>query len=111
MYLPFVLLTPGILAIAVLYPYTAFYAGSNRIMVNIKGALCALVVIVLLDLLLIPHWQIAGAAVASSIGYIVYQCWVMGHFTRTFRVRWIDCFRPGKKDRRFIRVLLTNMYK
>ncbi len=111
MYLPFVWLTPGIIAIAVLYPYTAFYAGRNEIGVNIRGALLALPVIVGLDLLLIPRWQITGAAIASSAGYIVYQCWIMRRFTRSHAIAWRDCFWPTKKDRLLISRSLMNLYK
>jgi O-antigen/teichoic acid export membrane protein len=106
MYLPFVLLIPGILAIAILNPYGAFYAGRNQISVNIKGALLGIPVMVILDTLLIPRWGIAGAAIGSSIGYMVYTWYILRQFTRTYDVAWYECFWPGQSDWQLVRSIL-----
>jgi O-antigen/teichoic acid export membrane protein len=108
MYGPFVLLVPGILAIATLYPYTAYYAGNNRIRLNIVGNLLALGVIVVADSLLIPIWNIKGAALASSLGYLVYQAWVLWHFKKEQALRWRDCFIVQKEDWGLLKAALVN---
>jgi O-antigen/teichoic acid export membrane protein len=82
MYIPFLLLVPGIIAIATLYPFTAYYAGKNRVSENIKGSLLALVVIISGDLLLVPLWGISGAALVSSAGYIVYEIYILRQFKK-----------------------------
>jgi O-antigen/teichoic acid export membrane protein len=98
MYLPFLLLVPGILAIAMLYPYTAYYAGQNKVRVNIMGNLLALAVIVVADGVLIPLWDIKGAALASSLGYTAYQWWTLARFKKEHAIRLRDCFLLQKQD-------------
>ncbi len=73
MYLPFLLLIPGILALSVSQLLGAFNAGSNRVALNVKSVVCGLVVIVIGDWLFIPRFGIVAAALVSTTGYIVYM--------------------------------------
>jgi O-antigen/teichoic acid export membrane protein len=98
MYSPFLLLIPGILSLSTLYPFTAFFAGRNKMSVNITGSLIALFVIVILDLALIPSLGINGAAIASSCGYISYQLYVLSIFRREYKTRFIDFFIVRSSD-------------
>jgi O-antigen/teichoic acid export membrane protein len=98
MYIPFLLLVPGIIAIATLYPFTAYYAGKNRVVENIKGSLLALVVIISGDLLLVPLWGISGAALVSSAGYIVYEIYILRQFKKEYGNKISDCFIIKKED-------------
>lgn len=86
MYVPFLLIIPGILAISGLYPYTAYYSGQNRIMVNIKGSLLAFIFIVIADYFFIPSYGINAAALISSIGYFIYYCYVLIVFKKETRI-------------------------
>ncbi|HUQ65801.1 MAG TPA: polysaccharide biosynthesis C-terminal domain-containing protein [Flavitalea sp.] len=86
MYIPFLLLIPGILSISGLYPYTAYFAGDNRIRVNITGSLIAFMFIVIADYLYIPKYGINGAALISSIGYFIYYCYVFMVFKKETRI-------------------------
>ncbi len=86
MYIPFLLLIPGILAISGLYPYTAYFAGENRIRVNIAGSLLAFIFILVADFLFIPRYGINGAALISSIGYFIYYCYVFLVFKKEKRI-------------------------
>lgn len=86
MYGAFLWLVPGMIALAVLYPFTAYYSGMNQVGLNIKGSVFALAVIVVGDLLVIPTYGINGAAAISSAGYITYQLFIMSHFKRTHQL-------------------------
>lgn len=108
MYGPFLLLVPGILAIATLYPYTAYYAGKNKVRHNIVGSLLALVTIVAADCLLIPVWNISGAALASSLGYLVYEGYILRQFKKEYGIRLRDCFILQKQDWEILRQAVQN---
>ena len=86
MYVAFLLLIPGILSMAGLYPYTAYFAGEDRIRVNIAGSFLAFTFILIADYLFIPEYGINGAALISSIGYFIYYCYVFMVFTKEARI-------------------------
>lgn len=90
MYVPFLLIIPGILSISALYPYTAYFAGENRIRVNISGSLLAFIFIVAADYLFIPTYGIYAAAAISSVGYFIYYCYVFLVFKKETRVEKKD---------------------
>jgi O-antigen/teichoic acid export membrane protein len=108
MYIPFLLLMPGIIAIATLYPFTAYYAGKNRVPENIKGSLLALIVIISGDLLLVPLWGINGAALVSSAGYIAYEVYILRQFKKEYGITIKDCFIIKKEDWQQLSTLLKN---
>ena len=85
MYVPFLCLIPGILGLSTLYTLTAYYAGKNRVMVNLKGALLALVIISSGDALFIPVYGINAAAAVSSLGYIAYHIYVVSIFKKEYK--------------------------
>ena len=77
MYLPFLLLIPGILSLATLSLITALNAGEGKMKVNFQGGLIALVVIIAGNLIFSKLYGIFAAAAVSSAGYICYQVYVM----------------------------------
>ena len=85
MYQPFLFLIPGILSLSGLHTLTAYYAGKNRIRVNINGSLLALAVILVGDRIFIPRYGTVAAALTSSIGYIVYQAYVLWVFKKEYQ--------------------------
>lgn len=76
MYTAFLCYIPGILFFSALFTLTAYFAGSGRVDVNLKGGLMALALIALGDIIIIPTFGINGAAMVSSIGYICYYIYV-----------------------------------
>ena len=72
MYIIFLLHIPGILALAMLYPVSAYHAGIKRIDINLQGALAGLLVIAVLNFLFTPRYGIYSASIISSLGYICY---------------------------------------
>ena len=98
MYQPFLLLVPGILSLSCLYAITAYYAGKNRMMVNIKGSVLALIVIVAANRIFTPVYGINAAALISSIGYIIYQVYVLSVFKKEYLSDISDFFIFRKTD-------------
>jgi O-antigen/teichoic acid export membrane protein len=71
MYVPMLILLPGVLFLSVLSLLSAYFGGIHRPDINAKGALAGLIVIIIGDILVIPRYNIAGAAAVSSAGYLV----------------------------------------
>ena len=92
MYMPFLFLIPGILALSTLYTLTAYFSGINKVSVNLKGSIVAIVFIIGGDALLIPKYGIVAAAAVSSFGYIVYHIYVLYTFNRIHKSGVIDFF-------------------
>jgi O-antigen/teichoic acid export membrane protein len=98
MYLPFLLLSPGILSLSTLSLLTAFYAGKNKLGVNIRGSMIALIVIVAGSFIFIPKYGINAAALVSSIGYICFQLYVLRQFKKEYHPNVLDFFIPKLSD-------------
>jgi O-antigen/teichoic acid export membrane protein len=92
MYRPFLFLVPGILSLPGLYIFTAHHSGKNKIIINIKGTLLALIIVFFADMLLIPKYGISAAACVSSVGYIIYQLYVLYKFKKQFNQPARDFF-------------------
>lgn len=111
MYKPFLLLIPGILALSGIFTVTAFFAGTNRIDLNIKGSVYALVVILTGDLIFIPKYGIAAAALVSSTGYIVYQVYIIAVFKKEYPCAVSDFFIFRLSDLNQIKKSISNARK
>jgi O-antigen/teichoic acid export membrane protein len=71
-YPAFVRLIPGIYALGPLAIIAAYFAGRNRMALNLWGALIGFCLMLAGDWLFIPRFHIMGAAIVSSIAYIGY---------------------------------------
>lgn len=111
MYQPFVLLIPGILSLSGLFTLTAYYAGKNRMKVNIIGSFLALVVIIVGDSIFIPVYGINAAALMSSIGYIVYQLYVLIIFNKEYHTQMREFFIFKIADWKNMKKLLPGYFK
>ena len=72
MYFPFLLQIPGVIAVAMIYPYAAYNSGKNRIRTNYVGAFGALLVLLTGNLIFTPDYGILAAATISSLAYCCY---------------------------------------
>lgn len=86
MYQPFLFLIPGILSLSGLFTLTAYFAGKGQVKTNIIGSVYALVIILAGDFIFIPLYGINAAAVVSSIGYMVYQAYIVTVFKKEFNM-------------------------
>jgi len=71
MNLPFLLLLPGILSLAILTLFSAYFGGKNRLIVDVIGASAALLFVVVCNSIFTNKYGIAAAAIISSIGYTI----------------------------------------
>jgi len=92
MFQPFLWLIPGILSLSGIFTLTAYFAGKDRIKVNITGSVYALIVILIGDLVFIPQYGIEAAAMVSSIGYLVYQVYIIAVFKKEYKIAVADFF-------------------
>lgn len=92
MYQPFLWVIPGILSLSGIFTLTAYFAGNNRIKVNITGSVYALLVIVAGDIIFIPKYGIEAAAITSSLGYLVYQVYIIAVFRKEYQTAVSDFF-------------------
>lgn len=69
MYLPFIIIIPGILFLSMHTIIAAFFGGKNKPMYNVISTVAGLLVVVIGDLFLIKIWGIKGAALVSTVGY------------------------------------------
>jgi O-antigen/teichoic acid export membrane protein len=71
---------------------TAYFSGKNKIKINITAAVFALIVILAGDIIFIPEYGIVAAALVSSLGYIVYQVYVISVFKKEYPCSVRDFF-------------------
>jgi len=90
MYLPMLLLLPGIFSLSVLTLLSAYFGGMHRPDINAWSAFAGLVVIIAGDLLVIPRYKIAGAAAVSSLGYSVCMLYSLTKFIRLSKSASVD---------------------
>lgn len=109
MYRAFVLLTPGLFALSLLALMAAYFAALNKVKWNLYASLAGLAVILTGDILLIPVYGINGAAVASSIGYIV--CFATGYyyFHKETNINFAQLVLLRKDDFTFMKKLAANI--
>ncbi len=108
MYQPFLLLMPGILSLSGLFTLTAYFAGKNKIRINIIGSVYALIIILIGDIIFIPHYGINAAALISSIGYMVYQGYIIIMFKKEFQTTLSQLFIIKSSDIKKIKEVFIN---
>ena len=86
MYVPFLVILPGIFFLSVLALLSAWFGGLKRPGVNAAGALAGLLVIITGDLLFIPRFGITAAAAASTAGYFTCLLWSLLAFRKESRI-------------------------
>ncbi|PWT70907.1 MAG: hypothetical protein C5B59_19180 [Bacteroidetes bacterium] len=82
MHMVFVLLVPGMLIFCSISPITAYFAGRKILHVNFVASLIALLITLAGNIIFVPIYKIAGAAIISSLGYIVYAFMLMRYFVK-----------------------------
>lgn len=103
MYIPFLLLIPGILSLNTLSILSAFFAGQNKVWVNLAGAILGLLAIIILDTAFIPHYGIVAAALISSIGYLINMLFSVAHFKKGQHIGFAEFFYFNYKEFREIK--------
>ncbi|MDR3715298.1 MAG: polysaccharide biosynthesis C-terminal domain-containing protein [Puia sp.] len=76
------LLIPGLVTLAGTYPLTAYFSGINRNSINISALTFSIIIMVISDLLLLPHYLIFGAAAGSSLAGLFYFAYLLLKFKK-----------------------------
>ncbi len=105
----FLLLTPGLLALAVLSLIAAYFAAMNKVKWNVISSLLGLVLIVIGDFFLIEKYDVYGAAFVSSSGYIICFAVLFYFFRRETKHSLKDLLLFKKEDVLFLVNLAANL--
>ena len=91
-------LIPGIIALGAAKIMSNYIAGCGRPELNAIGSCLSLSVNIVANLCLIPIYHLKGAAIATSISYIVLAIFVFIAFVRMSQVSWLQPLIPSKRD-------------
>jgi len=71
MYSTWLFYIPGVLFLAISYLFSPIFAGKGKVIYNIFIGSITLMVVLVCSFLTIPAWGIHGAAISSSVGFMV----------------------------------------
>jgi O-antigen/teichoic acid export membrane protein len=98
MYMPFLLLIPGVLSLPLTSILVSYNAGQNKLATNFKAGLVAMAIIIPGDIIFIPRFGIEAAALVSSIGYIANLAYLLAAFKKEQPAGAYRFFIPRKSD-------------
>lgn len=101
----FMLLSPGILAIAVSNIIGSYFAGVNRLRILNVKSLVGLVFTVFSSVFIIPEWGIIGACVVTALSYCLSSGILFWQFYKTTPFKVADLL-PTKHELTLVRQLL-----
>lgn len=108
---PFAILLVGCVPFTLCVIQAGALAGADRQDVNLRASTLGLVFTVVLDFLLIPRYGIGGAAVASTVSYLVTTAVVLRAFAGVGSVSVAACLVPQPGDFRYVRDGLKSLLR
>ncbi|MEO6406653.1 MAG: polysaccharide biosynthesis C-terminal domain-containing protein [Ferruginibacter sp.] len=111
MYIPFLLLIPGIISLSMLYPITAYNAGMSKLKFNLKACFVALACMIVGDLFFIPLYGMYAAAAVSSVSYLVLHFVLFFHLKKTQKIHVTTFFILQKNDFSILKSYFTGSIK
>ncbi len=108
MYSAFLWLVPGILSLSTLFSLTAYNGGINKLKENMTGCLLALCFVVPANWWLVPIYGINAAAAVSSVGYILYEVYLLYLFKKENEARLSSFFIFRKDDLAYLKNMFTH---
>jgi O-antigen/teichoic acid export membrane protein len=106
-YFALAILAPGILMFGLGRLLASDTIGRGAAQEIVPYAWSAAILNIVLNLLLIPHYDIVGAALASSIAYTLYAFALMRRFLQKAHIHWTSLILPDKDDAQLIAQLLA----
>ena len=106
---PLLILLPGIIAVAGSKTLTADLSGRGKPQFGAAAALVSLAINIPLNIYMIPKWGISGAALASSVAYILANIMVIIAFTKISRTSWFDTVIIKKADLRDYKNVISKL--
>jgi O-antigen/teichoic acid export membrane protein len=92
MYVPFLILLPGILFLSIHIIIAAYFGGNNKPFYNLISTGAGLIIVLIGDLLLIKRMGITAAALVSSLGYFTAFIVSLTFFVKKTRTNWRHIF-------------------
>jgi O-antigen/teichoic acid export membrane protein len=108
MYVPFLLLMPGIWALSNLTILSSYFAAVNKVKINVQGASIALFVILVGDLVFIPDYGIFAAAMVSTVGYIINFTFSFFILQKEHPVSFTGYWSINKEDIQWLKSIIQN---
>ena len=103
MYLPMLLLLPGILCLTILTTVSAYLDGIKKIWLAVAANSAALILIIIADYIFIPQYGIKAAATVSSLGYFVCTAVSLYWFLKFSNTSLLSFFKWERSDLDFIK--------
>ena len=103
MYIPFLILLPGILFLSVHTIIAAYFGGKNKPFYNVISTCAGLVVVLIGDIFLIRKIGITGAALVSTLGYTTAFIASIIMFMKMTKSKWADIFSAQTFNLKLIR--------
>jgi O-antigen/teichoic acid export membrane protein len=107
MQMPMLIIIPGIFSLSVLALLSAYFSGIGKLQVNVRGAILALIVMVVGDFLFVLHFGIIAAAIVSTVSYTINLGYSLHVFNTDHDIHFIDFFRWRKQDYYWMKTLLA----
>ncbi|MEO5683284.1 MAG: polysaccharide biosynthesis C-terminal domain-containing protein [Chitinophagaceae bacterium] len=104
--LPFQILLPGVILFCPTTILAAYFAGKGQLRVNLFGSAICFFFVIMSDLMLIPSYGMNGAAVASSIGYIITSIYFISVYSRQTKTPLSELFHLQRADWNDFRAVL-----
>ena len=98
MYLPMLLLLPGIFFLCNLALISAYFGGKGKIKINLNGAILALILVLSGNIVMLKHYNIEIAAIVSTIGYGVNYLYAVIQFRKHTSFNWMDIIKWNRED-------------
>ena len=89
--------------------YASFLAGIKKHEVNMKASILGLIATITLDLILIPKYGGLGAAIASSLSYIITTAYVVFRFSYISKHKFCDLVFVRRSDLRIMKNMITSV--
>lgn len=106
---PFLWLLPGIVAFSTVHVLTSYIAGIGKPRVNLLISLVGLFFTIALDFTLIPHFNIIGAAMASTVSYSISAAITIWFFRRQSGIHLRDILLITFEDRKLLTLWLRSI--
>lgn len=107
MQLPMLIIIPGIFFLSVLVLLSAYFSGTGNVKINVRGAVLALLVMIIGDWIFVPQYGILAAAIISTISYATNLTYSLIVFNKDHDIHFFDFFRWRKQDYYWMRTLLV----
>jgi O-antigen/teichoic acid export membrane protein len=98
MYIPMLLLLPGILCLMIVTVISAYLDGINQLKTGITANVITLLIIAVADWLLIPVYGINAAAAISTVGYFICMLVTVHTFLKASGGNWAELLLITKND-------------